>query len=82
VHFYPAIIYFPAGGASVMHIAAPGEVTLARLARRNGRYWMAIVPGEFLKFPAAKAAAKAKATTPEGRTGPRGQGWGRRPERA
>ncbi|MDR7545281.1 MAG: L-fucose/L-arabinose isomerase family protein [Armatimonadota bacterium] len=65
VHLYPAIIYFPAGGASVMHIAAPGEVTLARLARRNGRYWMAIVPGEFLQFSPEKAAAKARATTPE-----------------
>lgn len=65
VHLYPAIIYFPAGGASVMHIAAPGPVTLARLARRNGRYWMAIVPGEFVEFPPAVAAAKARATTPE-----------------
>jgi L-fucose isomerase len=65
VHLYPAIIYFPAGGASVMHIAAPGQVTLARLARRNGKYWMAIVPGEFLQFSPEKAAAKARATTPE-----------------
>ncbi len=65
VHLYPAIIYFPAGGASVMHIAAPGEVTLARLARRNGKYWMAIVPAECVEFPPAVAAAKSRATTPE-----------------
>lgn len=65
VHLYPAIIYFPAGGASVMHIAAPGRVTLARLARRNGKYWMAIVPAEFVDFPPGKAAEKAHATTPE-----------------
>jgi L-fucose/D-arabinose isomerase len=64
VHLYPADIYFPAGGASVMHIAAPGPVTLGRLARRQGRYWLAIVPGEFVEFPPAVAEAKAAATTP------------------
>ena len=65
VHFYPEIIYFPAGGASVAHIAAPGAVTLARLARRQGRYWMAIVPAEFVEFPERVAQQKAAATTPE-----------------
>ncbi|MDQ7841406.1 MAG: L-fucose/L-arabinose isomerase family protein [bacterium] len=65
VRFYPEIIYFPAGGASVAHIAAPGQVTLARLARRQGRYWMAIVPAEFVEFPEEVAWAKAAATTPE-----------------
>lgn len=64
VSLYPADIYFPAGGASVMHFAAPGPVTLARLARRQGRYWLAIVPGEFVEFPAVVARAKAAATTP------------------
>ncbi len=29
-----------------MHFAQPGEVTLARLTRCNGQYWMAIVPAE------------------------------------
>jgi L-fucose isomerase len=65
VRFYPEIIYFPAGGASVAHIAAPGAVTLARLARRQGRYWMAIVPAEFVEFREAVAWKKAEATTPE-----------------
>jgi L-fucose isomerase len=65
VHLYPAIIYFPAGGASVMHVAAPGQVTLARLARRNGRYWMAIVPADFIQFPPAVQEQKVKATTAE-----------------
>ncbi len=65
VRFYPEIIYFPAGGASVAHIAAPGAVTLARLARRQGRYWMAIVPAEFVAFPEAVAWKKAEATTVE-----------------
>ncbi len=65
VRFYPEIIYFPAGGASVAHIAAPGQVTLARLARRQGRYWMAIIPAEFVEFPEEVAWGKAAATTPE-----------------
>ncbi len=50
VEFRPEGIYFPAGGASVFHLAAPGEVTLARLMRVSGQYWMAIVPGEFVQF--------------------------------
>ena len=65
VHLYPAILYFPAGGASVMHVAAPGPVTLARLARRNGRYWMAIVPGEFVEFSPEETDRKVRATTAE-----------------
>lgn len=65
VQFYPEIMYFPAGGASVAHIAAPGAVTLARLARRQGRYWMAIIPAEFVEFPESVAQRKAAATTPQ-----------------
>ncbi len=48
VEFYPEGFYFPAGGASVRSIAAPGKVTIARLARHAGKYWLAIVPAEFL----------------------------------
>lgn len=40
VHFWPEVFYFPCGGTSVMHFAQPGEVTLGRLSRRNGKYWM------------------------------------------
>jgi L-fucose isomerase len=29
-------------------MCAPGEITLARLARKNGKYWMAITTGEFI----------------------------------
>ena len=65
VHFWPEIFYFPAGGASVMHFARPGEVTLARLTRRNGRYWLAVVPAEFILFDEKKNWAKAEATTKE-----------------
>src|SRR2546430_17016930 len=63
VRFYPEIIYFPAGGASVAHIAAPGPGTLARLARRPGRYWRAIGPAGFLEVPDAVAGMKSEATT-------------------
>ena len=65
VHFWPEIFYFPAGGASVMHFAQPGEVTLARLTRRNGKYWMAIMPAEFVLFDEATNWKKAEATTRE-----------------
>ena len=43
VEFRPQGFYFPAGGAAVYHIAAPGAVTLARLTRHDRRYRMAIV---------------------------------------
>jgi L-fucose isomerase len=65
VTFYPEVSYYPAGGASVHHFAAPGEVTLARLARKDGQYWLAIVPAEFVAFPREIALAKGAATTPQ-----------------
>ena len=51
VYFYPQTFYFPAGGAAVKHFAAPGEVTLARLARRNGKYRMVVMKGEIVEVP-------------------------------
>jgi len=65
VTFYPEASYYPAGGASVHHFAAPGKVTLARLARKNGKYWMAIVPAKFVKFPRKVALQKGSTVTPE-----------------
>lgn len=65
VTFYPEVSYFPAGGASVQHFAAPGAMTLARLARKQGHYWLAIVPAELVAFPEDVARAKAATTTPE-----------------
>ncbi len=50
VHFYPEGFYFPAGGASVHHLAAPGAATFARLTRHDGRYNLAILPGEFVRY--------------------------------
>jgi L-fucose isomerase len=50
VHLYPEEFYFPAGGASVHHLAAPGEVTLARLSRLDGRYRMQVTKGAFESY--------------------------------
>jgi L-fucose isomerase len=50
--FRPQGFYFPAGGAAVYHIAAPGPVTLARLTRHDGAYVMTIVGAEFVDFGA------------------------------
>ena len=55
VTFYPQTpFYYPAGGAAVQFMCAPGEVTFARLARKNGKYWMIIFGGEFLSYPEEK----------------------------
>ncbi|MCC5877094.1 MAG: L-fucose/L-arabinose isomerase family protein [Candidatus Sumerlaeia bacterium] len=50
--FRPEGFYFPAGGASVFHTAAPGEVTLARLTRSGdtNNYKMVVCHGEFRDF--------------------------------
>jgi L-fucose/D-arabinose isomerase len=50
VHLYPEVFYFPAGGASVHHVAAPGEMTFARLSRLAGRYRMQVMTGRFCEF--------------------------------
>jgi L-fucose isomerase len=63
VHFHPAIFYFPAGGASVQHLAAPGAATFARLTRKDGKYWMAILRGEFVRFDEAENERLMRETT-------------------
>lgn len=52
VEFRPEGDYYPAGGASVYHIAQPGEVTLARMTRSKdtNKYKMVVVHGEFVTF--------------------------------
>ncbi|HEY4384313.1 MAG TPA: L-fucose/L-arabinose isomerase family protein, partial [Ktedonobacteraceae bacterium] len=65
VHFYPESFYFPAGGASVQHLAAPGEATFARLTRRDGKYWLAILQGEFVQYDADKNMELMRQTTLE-----------------
>lgn len=62
VTFYPqSRTFYPAGGATVQYMAKAGKATLARLARRNGKYWMAIMPAEFVEYP----REKMEETSPE-----------------
>lgn len=53
VHLYPEVFYFPAGGGSVHHLAAPGDMTLARLTRRDGAYRMHLMRGAFENYDEA-----------------------------
>jgi len=62
VTFYPEIPDYPAGGASVQYFAGAGPMTMARLARKQGRYWLAIVPVDFVEFPQERMEAKARTT--------------------
>lgn len=64
VSFLPETNDYPAGGASVHHFAKAGQVTLARLARKNGGYYLTIVPGEFVNFPEEEMRAMGATTTP------------------
>lgn len=50
VHLYPENFYFPAGGASVHHLAAEGEFTFARLTRRESRYRMHVLRGRLERY--------------------------------
>ncbi len=65
VTFYPEVSDFPAGGPSVHHFAAPGQMTFARLARRNGIYWMALLEGQLVEFPRETALRLGQTVTPE-----------------
>jgi L-fucose/D-arabinose isomerase len=50
VDLHPEGFYFPAGGASIRHIAAPGEFTFARLSRLDGEYRMQVLRGAVERF--------------------------------
>lgn len=65
VNFYPEVFFFPAGGASVQHIAAPGQMTLARLTRNDGRYRMQLMLGEFENYDDATNDELVRQSTPE-----------------
>lgn len=65
VHLYPEVFFFPAGGASVHHVAAPGQMTLARLTRNDGRYRLQLMLGEFENYDAATTESLMKMSTPE-----------------
>ncbi|OLF10045.1 fucose isomerase [Actinophytocola xinjiangensis] len=65
VHLYPEVFFFPAGGASVHHVAAPGEMTLARLTRHDGNYRLQLMLGEFENYDAATTETLMAMSTPE-----------------
>jgi L-fucose isomerase len=64
VHLYPEEFYFPAGGASVHHIAAPGQFTFARLTRLADRYRMQVLRGDLQQFDDETTARLTSASTP------------------
>lgn len=51
VSLYPTISKYRAGGAHLQFVAAPGQVTFARLFRTPERYEMAIFRGELVSMP-------------------------------
>lgn len=65
VSFYPERSYYPAGGASVQHFAAPGRMTFARLSRKESRYILTLARGEVIALPPEQARAMADTVTPE-----------------
>lgn len=64
VSLLPETDYYPAGGASVHHFAKAGSVTLARLARKNGQYYLTVVPAELVEFDREKMLQMGSTTTP------------------
>ena len=65
VDLHPEGFYFPAGGASIRHIAAPGEFTFARLSRLDGAYRMQVVGGSIERFDDETNERLARASTYE-----------------
>lgn len=64
VSFLPESKDYPAGGGSVHHFAAPGKVTMARLARKGDDYYLTIVPGEIVQFSREKMQELGNTATP------------------
>lgn len=65
VDFLPESKDYPAGGASVHYFAAPGKVTMARLARKGNRYTLTIVPAEFVNYPQEEMEHLGDMATPQ-----------------
>jgi L-fucose isomerase len=63
VHLYPEEFYFPAGGASIHHVAAPGEFTFARLSRLGDRYRMQVMLGALEAFDSDTTERLMRAST-------------------
>ncbi|MDQ7906048.1 L-fucose/L-arabinose isomerase family protein [Phytohabitans sp. ZYX-F-186] len=64
-HLYPEVFFFPAGGASVHHIAAAGEATFARLSRLDHRYRLQLTKGRFVDLGHETHERLARASTYE-----------------
>ena len=54
IHVMPHV-FGQGGGGAYAGLVAPGPVTLARLCRRNGSYWMAILAGDVQAVDPAEA---------------------------
>jgi L-fucose isomerase len=52
--FAQAPEFFEAGGATVQYMATEGDLTCARLTRKNGNYRMTIFPAKVLELPREK----------------------------
>lgn len=65
VSLLPETKDYPAGGGSVHHFAASGKVTFARLARKQGKYYLTLVPGEILQFSRERMNALGALATPQ-----------------
>ncbi|MFD9890129.1 L-fucose/L-arabinose isomerase family protein [Amycolatopsis sp. NPDC059027] len=65
VTLHPEVFFFPAGGASVEHVAAPGRMTLGRLTRKDGEYRLQLMLGEFENYDEPTTAALTAQSTPE-----------------
>ena len=63
VELFPAQFYFPAGGASVFHVAAPGPFTFARLTHAEGAYRMHLLSGSAERFGEQEDLGLAEQTT-------------------
>lgn len=65
VSLLPETKDYPAGGGSVHHFAHPGHMTFARLARKQGRYYLTVVPGEIVQFSQERMEALGALATPQ-----------------
>jgi L-fucose/D-arabinose isomerase len=52
----PVIAKYGGGGGHYPYVCREGEITLARLSRRDGQYRMFLARGEFVEFPREKMA--------------------------
>lgn len=56
VKLYPCLDIYSGGGCHVNCMTMPGQATIARLNRTEGKYRMTIIPAEFMRLPEEKMA--------------------------